>query len=192
VPKSVDETLSALRQYPSLDPGKQPDSAIWHIFDKGTQVPEFNTSINYSLINNLISALGTDDAGLVLEYLKRYDPPAEKYISTLADLVRRGINYYRDYVLPHKRFREPNEVERSLLRQIHERLARSAGESEEELQAIPFEVAREAGLSPQELFKMFYEVVLGQERGPRFGTFTRLVGKNKVLALLAAAAREGN
>ena len=42
-------------------------------------------------------------------------------------------------------------------------------------------------MPPQELFKMFYEVTLGQERGPRFGTFARLLGKSKMLALLEGA-----
>jgi lysyl-tRNA synthetase class I len=34
------------------------------------------------------------------------------------------------------------------------------------------------------LFTSFYEVVLGQERGPRFGTFVQLVGKERVLQML--------
>jgi lysyl-tRNA synthetase, class I len=184
VPKSVDDYLSGLRQYPALYPQKQLDTAIWHIFYRGTRVPEYSTTINFSLINNLISALGADDVGLVLDYLKRYDPSVEENLVMIEDLVRKGINYYRDYVLPAKRFREPTEVERNLLRQIHERLAQSNAASEVELQTIPFDVAREAGIPPQELFQMFYEVILGQGRGPRFGTFTLLLGKGKMLALL--------
>ena len=31
---------------------------------------------------------------------------------------------------------------------------------------------------------MFYEVVLGQERGPRFGSFVKLVGRERVLEML--------
>lgn len=190
VPKSVDDYLSALRQYPSLVSGKQPDSAIWHIFNQGLHIPEYNSSINYSLINNLISAVGTGDAGLILEYLKRYDPSAEKYTGILTDLVRRGMNYYQDHVLPNKRYRTPTADERKILQRIHDHLSQSAGSDEDELQAVPFEVAREMGIPPQELFKLFYEVLLGQERGPRFGTFTRLVGKNRVMALITAAIRE--
>ena len=186
VPKSVDDYLSALNQYPSLSSGKRFDSAIWHIFDKGTRVPEYNTSINYSLINNLISALGADDVSLVLDYIKRYDPPAERYSSMLEDLVHKGMCYYRDHVLPTKRYREPTEEDRKLLQRIFDRLTQSDGLNETELQAIPFDIAAEMGIPPQALFKMFYEVILGQERGPRFGTFARLLGKEKMLALLIA------
>jgi lysyl-tRNA synthetase, class I len=184
VPKSVDDYLSALRLYPTLSSSKQLDSAIWHIFDKGMKVPEYNTSINFSLINNLISALGTEDESLVLEYLKRYDPPVERHLGMLEDLIRKAIHYFRDYVLPAKRYREPSEEDRKLLQRIHEHLFDAVDLSETELQAIPFDIAREAGISPQDFFRVFYEVILGQAHGPRFGTFARLLGKSKVLTLL--------
>ena len=48
-------------------------------------------------------------------------------------------------------------------------------------------VAKEHEVGPRDLFAMFYEVVLGQERGPRFGTFAKLVGKEQVLMLLKKA-----
>ena len=67
---------------------------------------------------------------------------------------------------------------------IHDRLAEAANGDEKGLQAIPFDVAREAGREPKELFRCFYEVVLGQERGPRFGTFVTLLGKERVLRML--------
>ncbi|MBD3308898.1 lysine--tRNA ligase [candidate division KSB3 bacterium] len=189
VPKSVDDYLAALRDYPEREAAKQPDSPIWHIFSKGVDVPEYNTSINFSLINNLISAVGTDDPELVLEYLKRYDPSAEHYPEILNDLITKGMNYYRDFILPNKHYRPPTEKERRMLQAIHERLAQYDGDHEDELQSIPFDVARQFEIPPRNLFKMFYEVVLGQERGPRFGTFTRLVGRDRVLALLDEAVQ---
>ena len=36
------------------------------------------------------------------------------------------------------------------------------------------------------LFSLFYEVVLGQERGPRFGSFARMVGVEKVRDMINA------
>ena len=39
-------------------------------------------------------------------------------------------------------------------------------------------------VQPGDFFKMFYEVIFGQERGPRFGTFVQLVGKDKALSML--------
>ncbi|GAK57873.1 lysyl-tRNA synthetase [Candidatus Vecturithrix granuli] len=187
VPKSVDEYLADLQAYPSLPAQKQPDAAAWQIFNKGANVPQYELSINFSLINNLISAVGTDDNEVILEYLKRYDPAADKYTDILRDLVHKGMNYYRDFILPNKHFRTPTNEERAMLQQVREKLVLYAGDNEDVLQSIPFEVAKANSVAPGDLFKMFYEVVLGQERGPRFGTFVRLVGKDRALTLLAEA-----
>jgi len=39
------------------------------------------------------------------------------------------------------------------------------------LQSAVFETARRHGLKPQQLFQQLYRILLGQDSGPRFGTF---------------------
>jgi len=78
----------------------------------------------------------------------------------------------------------PTQEEREMLKSLHDQLTEYAGDDESELQTIPFDVARTFDVSPKHFFKTFYEVLLGQERGPRFGTFIQLVGKDRVLNLL--------
>ena len=102
--------------------------------------------------------------------------------------MEKGLNYYRDVVLPNKQFRPPTDEERALLGQLAERLNATNGATEEELQAIPFDLAREAGVSPKALFRTFYEVVLGQEQGPRFGSLVQLVGKEQVVQMVREKA----
>ena len=187
VPKSVDDYLSELRRYPTIAPEKQPDAAPWHIFNKGGKVPKYNTSANFSLINNLVSALGADDGELVIEYLERYDPAAKDYRDTLSDLVNKSLTYYRDFILPNKHYRPPTAQEKEMLQSIREQIATYQGNDEKELQTIPFDAARAFGVQPRDLFTAIYEVLLGQERGPRFGTFAKLVGKERMLALLDEA-----
>ena len=189
VPKSVDDYLMGLKQYPTMEKEKQPDLSIWHIFGKGEQIPAYTSSINFSLINNLISAIGADDRELITEYLKRYDPDLGACQDIVMDLVDKAMAYYRDFVLPQKHYRTPNDTEKEMLGQLHDALTGYDGTDENELQTLPFSVARAADVQPKELFKMFYEVVFGQERGPRFGTFVQLVGKEKALSLLEKAAR---
>ncbi len=184
VPKSVDDYLTALKGYSALDTEKKPNSALWHVFDKGASVPDYKSSINFSLINNLISAVGTSDMELIAQYLKRYDSDTESIMDVLTDLVNKAMEYYQDYILPGKQYRTPTDNERNLFTNIHNLLKAYEGNSEDEIQSIPFNVAREFDIPVKELFKIFYEVVLGQERGPRFGTFSCLVGKDKVLSLL--------
>ena len=187
VPKSVDDYLAELRSYATMGPDNCPDSSVWHIFDRGKSVPPYRSTINFSLISNLVSGLGTDDTNLVLEYLERYDPSAADDSVVLEDLCQKAIVYYQDLLLPNKQFRSPSPDERRLLRDLYDRLVDCEAGDEKELQALPFETARAFDVSPRAVFQAFYEVVLGQERGPRFGTFTRLLGKDRVMALIDAA-----
>jgi lysyl-tRNA synthetase class 1 len=187
VPKSVDDYLAGLNQYETLDPDKRPNATIWHLFNQGKTVPTYRSPINFSLINNLISAVGADDIDLILEYLKRYDSSIGNEMSIMEDLVKKAMNYYRDFILPKKDYRSPTDREKGMLKLLHAKLAGYEGNDEDELQSIPFAVARESDESPKAFFKMFYEVVFGQERGPRFGTFVQLVGKEKALHLLKKA-----
>ena len=191
VPKSVDDYLGGLVGYEKLDSEKQANSTVWHLFDRGRHVPDFKASINFSIINNLISAVGADDIHLILEYLKRYDPAVEKYADIVEDLVRKAMNYYRDFILPHKKYRTPDEGELNALKMLRDELFVYEGGDESELQSIPFQVARSLDMAPNEFFKLFYEVVFGQERGPRLGTFVLLVGKEKALSMLDEAVSNG-
>jgi lysyl-tRNA synthetase class 1 len=184
VPKSVDDYLSGLNRYEELDAEEKVGLTIWHLFEKGSCVPEYRVSINFSLINNLISAVGADDIDLIMEYLKRYDSSVDRYAAIIEDLVAKAMNYYRDFILPTKQYRIPTTEEKARLKLLRDELAGYKGDDENEIQAIPFSVARRVDEPPMSIFKLFYEVVFGQERGPRFGTFVQLVGKEKALALL--------
>ena len=187
VPKAVDDYLEALRQWPDVEEEKREDTDVWHIYAGGKDVPTYDASVNFTVVNNLISALGTDDAGVLRDFLLRYDQEVSKYPDVLDDLVQKGLTYYREQVLPHKVYRDPSEAERGMFQQICDRLDASqidGDDAEKQLQGIPFDVAREVGVEPRELFTSFYEVVLGQERGPRFGTMVLLVGKERVLEML--------
>jgi len=187
VPKSVDDYLAGLNHFGTMGAEKRPNVAIWHLFNKGENVPDYISSINFSLINNLISAVGADDIDLILEYLKRYDPSMENHAAIIEDLVKKAMNYYRDFILPGKKYRTPDEDEIKMLKSLRNELARYGDEDENELQSMPFNVTRRFDVPPKNFFSMFYEVVFGQERGPRFGTFVKLVGKEKALTLLDRA-----
>ena len=187
VPKSVDDYLAGLKDYHNVTPEKQPDATIWHLFDRGSQVPEYRSGINYSLVNNLISAVGADDIGLILDYLKRYDASMDEFADIIEDIVKKAMNYYRDFILPNKVYRTPDASEKAVLKRLRDKLDGFESQDEKELQTLPFDVAREFNMAPKDFFKLFYEVVFGQERGPRFGTFVLLVGKEKALSLLDQA-----
>jgi lysyl-tRNA synthetase class 1 len=189
VPKSVDDYLGGLGAYRALDDAKKPDSTIWHLNNQGTSVPTYDASVNFSLINNLIAAVGAEDRGLILDYLRRYATNMDADATIIEGLVDKAMNYYRDFILPQKQYRVPNPEEKQILQALYDELQDAQETDEKVLQTIPFTIARRFETEPKHLFKMFYEVVFGQERGPRFGTFVQLVGKENALALLNKAIR---
>jgi lysyl-tRNA synthetase class 1 len=47
-----------------------------------------------------------------------------------------------------------------------------------------FEAARTAGLRPADAFRVFYNVVVGKDRGPRAGTLIAAVGVDRISRLI--------
>jgi len=184
IPKSVDDYLAELSRYPSFDQAQAQDSVVWHVARLKGQAPTYTGAINYSLVLNLIEGLGAADPQLLYDYLLRYDPKAVENRGQVETLISAGLNYFHDFIEPHKQYKTPDESERSLLKALHEKLAAHPGDDADAMQSLVFDLAREIGREPAQCFKTFYQVVLGQERGPRLGTFVKLVGKDRVLKIL--------
>jgi len=188
VPRCVDDYLDELRRYPAMSADEQVNSPIWHVHNRGREVPTYTAAVSYSMVDNLLSALATDSPELVMEYLERYDPRVPENAAIVRDLVHKVLNYYRDFVLPTRTYRQPGTEERAMLLALRDRLIAHEGENVDELQAIPFAVAEEFNVPAPAFFQLFYQVVLGQERGPRFGSFALLIGKDKLARLIAERA----
>jgi lysyl-tRNA synthetase class 1 len=121
-------------------------------------------------------------------------------------LVGYAINYFRDFVLPHKKYREPTESERVALTDLRDALSQlPANAPPQEIQDVVYEIGRrepfldksgkgkskdgKPGVS-LDWFNMLYQVLLGQEKGPRFGSFVAVYGiKNTVDMIDGALAR---
>ena len=186
IPKTMDEYLDQLRRYPETPDEKRPDTPLWHIHDRGKNVPVYNSSINFSMVNNLVSALGNPTHDLLVNYLRRYDEKSADYPEIIVSLIEKGLKFYEDHILPTKKYRPPTAEEKPLFTQLSEVLEQPemSAKSEKELQALVFDIARDNGVDPKLFFSAIYQVLLGQERGPRFGTFAKLVGVDRVLSLI--------
>jgi lysyl-tRNA synthetase class 1 len=121
-------------------------------------------------------------------------------------LVGYAIHYFRDFVLPEKKFREPTDVERAALVDLRDALSQLPdGATAEAIQDVVYEIGRREpfldksgkGKSKDgkpgvtlDWFNMLYQVLLGQEKGPRFGSFAALYGvKNTIEMIDGALAR---
>ncbi len=186
IPKTMDEYLDHLRRYPEIPEEKRPDSPLWHIHDRGRCVPHYDSSINFTMVNNLISALGQPTHDLLIGFLGRYDSRTDDNREVVDSLIEKGLKFYKDHILPGKVYRDPTDAERELFSKLKQTL-RAEGtdaKSEKDLQALVFDIARAHEVEPKDFFSAIYQVLLGQARGPRFGSFAKLVGVDRVISLI--------
>ncbi|MBN2802761.1 MAG: lysine--tRNA ligase, partial [Deltaproteobacteria bacterium] len=190
IPKTMDEYLDHLNRYPEIADDKKPDSPLWHIHNRGDGIPTYKSTVNFTMVNNLVSALGMEkpDYDKISSFLTKYDPNIIQYQDVLSTLIEKGVAYYIDRILPKKEFRDATPDETRLFLELKNRLKSDEAKTMEqsELQSIVFDVAKSNDADPKSIFKAFYQVVLGQEQGPRFGSFAKLVGVERVIELLEA------
>jgi lysyl-tRNA synthetase class 1 len=187
IPRTMDEYLDHLKRYPTVAAEKRPDTPLWHIHGAGERVPSYGASINFTMVNNLISALGQPDKELLWSFLTRYDNRCGDYPEVIDTLIEKGLKFYKDHIEPNKQYREPTESERKLFLDLAAKLEDPEIETADEksLQALVFDVARNNDLDPKAFFSAIYQVLLGQERGPRFGSFAKMLGVRRVSELIA-------
>ena len=96
------------------------------------------------------------------------------------------LEYYKKFVLPRKKYRAPNNLEREGFVKLIKTLETLDDKSEaEEIQTKVYEIGMELKFSNlKDWFSGFYQVILGQEQGPRLGSFIKFYGLKKTIELL--------
>jgi lysyl-tRNA synthetase class 1 len=143
------------------------------------------------MLLNLASVCNTEDADVLWGFISRYAPEATPEGDPFLDrLVGFALRYYRDFVKPAKRYRAPSEAERAALVDLAARLrelaAKSDGDADgEAIQNVVYAVGKDHGFENlRDWFKALYEIRLGQDQGPRMGSFMALYGLEESLLLI--------
>lgn len=189
IPKTVDEYLTfAEKLKTETDPTKILQNPAWHIH-AGT-APDRDIPLSFGILLNLVSVCNTDDRDLLWKFISRYVTGATPESSPYLDkLVGYAINYYNDFVKPTKRYRAPTEAEQAALRDLRDALSKVApGTDPSDIQTEVFTVGKNHNYENlRDWFKALYEVLLGQEQGPRMGSFIALYGLDESVALIDRA-----
>jgi lysyl-tRNA synthetase class 1 len=148
-------------------------------------------SVTFALLLNLVAAANAANKEQLWRFIEKYAPGASPQTQpTLDTLCGYAIAYYEDFVKPSKRFREASEKERAAFEDLIARLdALPADCAEAEtIQNEVYAVGKAHGFEPlRDWFKGLYEVLLGQESGPRFGAFAAIFGVRETAALMRRA-----
>ena len=211
IPRTVDDYLGFLDAYPRQEWKERLGNPVWHLHSGEPPAPEIlehgantHTTVSFAMLLNLATVANTDNPAVLWGFLRRYAPAASPETYPRLDrLVHYAVAYFRDFVAPKKRYRAADEVERGALESVAARLViLPADSSAEDIQHALYDIARPIpryqdlkakGATPErpgvsnEFFNMIYAVLLGEERGPRLGSFIALYGVEDTRALIAKA-----
>jgi lysyl-tRNA synthetase class 1 len=190
IPKTVDEYLDFLAKFSGEDDKAKLDNPAWHIHHG--RPPQDTTSISFGMLLNLASACHAEGPAVLWHYIARFVPGATPESAPLLDrLVKHAVAYYRDFVVPAKKYRKIASGELPAFGELREGLKTFSGEpTPENLQNLVFEIGkRHPGVYPglRDWFQALYQVLLGQDQGPRMGSFVAIYGVAETIALLDRA-----
>ncbi len=184
IPRAVDDYLAGVAKG-----GDDPANPAWHI--GGGRIPNDGGSpIPFTMLLNLASVVNADTPDMLWGFIRRYHPGAGPDSTPfLARLVGYAVAYYRDFVRTAKRFRPATEVERAALTDLADSLAAMPiGSTPEAIQDEVYEVGKRHPFPAlKNWFECLYQVLLGQQEGPRFGGFVALYGIGETVELIRSA-----
>lgn len=215
IPRCVDEYLSFLEAYPRQDAKNRLGNPVWHIHSGNPPAPERvsaaegdNTArtggVSFALLLNLVAVANAESKDVLWGFLQRYAPGVSPQTHPRLDaLVGYAIRYFADFVKPGKTYRPADEVEAAALDTLAKALAALPADAPpERIQEAVYDVARPIprfqdmkakGATPERpgvsnlWFNTLYQILLGEERGPRFGSFAAIYGIANTVRLIERA-----
>ncbi|WP_370288576.1 lysine--tRNA ligase [Siccirubricoccus soli] len=191
IPRAVDEYLANLEK---LKAQPEPTNPAFHIHNGSSNDP--GSPISFAMLLNLASVVNAEGSEILWGFIRRYAPGVTpESHPMLARLAEHAVAYYRDFVAPAKQYRAPSGMERAALEDLLQVLRSLPADADAEaIQNQVFEVGkRHAFANLRDWFSCLYQVLLGQQEGPRFGGFVALYGIAGTIGLIETAlAREAS
>jgi lysyl-tRNA synthetase class 1 len=200
IPRHVDEYQQFLEAYQRQDLRQRLTNPVWHIHSG--HPPKADMPISFSMLLTLVSSSNAENAETLWGFIRRYRPGVTPQTHPKLDaLVGYAIHYFRDFVLPEKRFRDPADAERAALIDLRDTLSQlPADATAEQIQDVVYEIGRREPFLDEkkkakdgkpgvslDWFNMLYQVLLGQEKGPRFGSFVAVYGLQNTVDMIDGA-----
>ena len=189
IPKAVDEYLANVARAHVQPEAERRANASWHIH--AGQVPQDASSpLSFAMLLNLASVVNAESPDILWGFIRRYSPAASpESMPFLARLVDYALAYYRDFIAPAKRFRQPDATEAAGLRDLAASLsALPEASTAEDIQTLLYDIGKRHPFPElRAWFGCLYQVLLGQPDGPRFGQFVALYGIRETVALIEQA-----
>ncbi len=186
VPKAVDEYLDFIEKAKKQDELQMLMNPVWHVHDG--KIPKENSIMSFSMLLNLVETSNADSKDLLWKFVKKYKSDIDEKDYPIFDgLVRYAIKYFNDVIKSQKKYKQPNKDEKLALEALIKTLEKCNDQmSPEDIQTLIYSTGKENGYSEnlRDWFKLIYEVVFGDENGPRMGFFISFFGVNETKELI--------
>ena len=186
VPKAVDEYLDFIEKGKNQKELQMLLNPVWHVHNG--MIPKENTIMTFSMLLNLVEASNANSKELLWKFVKKYKPNIlEKDHPIFNMLIEYAIKYFNDVIKKNKKYKKPNLDEKKALEALVSALEKCTDEMQpEEIQTKIYSVGKENGYKEnlRDWFKLIYEVVFGDENGPRMGFFISFFGVKETQQLI--------
>ena len=186
VPKAVDEYLDFIEKAKSQDELQLLMNPVWHVHN--SEIPKENMIMTFSMLLNLVETSNADNKDLLWKFVKKYKTDiSEKDYPIFDKLVGYAIKYFNDVIKLGKKYRKPNNNEKMALEALIKTLDKCNDKmTPEDIQTLIYSTGKENGYSDnlRDWFKLIYEVVFGDENGPRMGFFISFFGVQETKDLI--------
>ena len=178
VPKAVDEYLDFIEKGKNQNELQMLLNPVWHVHN-GT-IPKEKMIMTFSMLLNLVEASNADSKELLWKFVKKYKKNISENEYPIFDkLIEYAIKYFNDIIKKNKKYKKPNELEKKALIALIQILEKCDDKMKpEDIQTLIYTVGKENGYKEnlRDWFKLIYEVVFGDENGPRMGFFISFFG----------------
>ena len=186
VPKAVDEYLEFIDKSKTQNELQLLMNPVWHVHSG--KMPKEEAVMSFSMLLNLVETSNANSKDLLWKFVKKYKKNIlEKNYPIFDKLVGYAIKYFNDVIKQNKKYKKPNEIEKKALEALIKVLENCNDQMQpEEIQTKIYSVGKENGYSEnlRDWFKLIYEVVFGDENGPRMGFFISFFGVNETKQLI--------
>jgi len=186
VSKTVDEYLNFVEKSKTQDNTQLLQNPVWHVHNG--KVPKENIIMSFSMLLNLVETSNANTKDILWKFVKKYKKDINEDEYPIFDkLVNYAIKYFNDVIKQNKNYKIPDEDETKALNELIKKLEQcNENMSPEDIQTQIYTVGKDNGYKDKlrDWFKLIYQVVFGDENGPRMGFFISFFGLNETIKLL--------
>jgi len=186
VPKAVDEYLTFIDKYTNQDTNEKLLNPVWHVHNGNP--PKEKSIMPFSVLLNLVGTSNATDKEVLWKFIKKNKKDIKVLDHPILDgLVEYALKYFKEIVKPKKKYRKPNDKEKKALKDLVKRLKDCKDLiNPESIQTIVYSVGKDNGYQEnlREWFKAIYEIVFGDQDGPRMGFFISFFGIEESIKLI--------